>query len=162
MKLKEIAENHGLTPEGVDYALTQYQIVMCEITHGMMSKLSYDAKDIIKVAQERWCDTCDLKELESVKPAKFQTQTVGGWISAKDRLPVETHSIFWPWYGKKKWSKAMWREQSDKVLVTVAFKDGTKIVTTGETHDGVWNTDISRTLEPVVTHWQAMPEPPEE
>ena len=62
MKLKEIAENHGLTPEGVDYALTQYQIVICEITHGMLSKLSYDAKDIIRMAQERWCDTCDLKE----------------------------------------------------------------------------------------------------
>ena len=43
MKLKKIAENHGLTPEGVDYALTQYQIVISEITHGMMSKLSYDA-----------------------------------------------------------------------------------------------------------------------
>lgn len=84
------------------------------------------------------------------------------WISVKDRLPVETHSIWYPFYGTKKWSNAMWREQSDKVLVTVAFKDGTKIVTTGETHDGVWNTTISRTLEPVVTHWQAMPEPPEE
>lgn len=66
MKLEEIAENHGLTPEGVDYALTQYQIVICEITHGMMSKLSYDAKDIIRMAQERWYDTCDLKE--PVKP----------------------------------------------------------------------------------------------
>ncbi|MBR2800330.1 MAG: hypothetical protein IKE04_05585 [Oscillospiraceae bacterium] len=70
MKLKEIAENHGLTPEGVDYALTQYQIVICEITHGMMSKLSYDAKDIIRVAQERWCDTCDLREQEPVRPKK--------------------------------------------------------------------------------------------
>lgn len=84
------------------------------------------------------------------------------WIAVKDRLPVETHSIWYPFYGTKKWSNAMWREQSDKVLVTVAFKDGTKIVTTGETHDGVWNTTISRTLEPVVTHWQAMPEPPKE
>lgn len=86
--------------------------------------------------------------------------TVNGWISVKDKLPVENHSIFWPWYGKKEWSKSMWREQSDKVLVTVAFKDGSRIVTTGETHDGIWNTTISRTLEPVVTHWQAMPEPP--
>ena len=70
MKLKKIAENHGLTPEGVDYALTQYQIVISEITHGMMSKLSYDAKDIIRTAQERWCDTCDLKEQEPVKPER--------------------------------------------------------------------------------------------
>lgn len=65
MTLEEVAENHGLTPEGVDYALKQYQIVICEITHGMMSKLSYDAKDIIRVAQERWCD---LKEQEAIKP----------------------------------------------------------------------------------------------
>lgn len=88
--------------------------------------------------------------------------TVGGWISVEERLPAETHSIFFPWYGKKEWSRSMWREQSDKVLVTVAFKDGSRIVTTGETHDGIWNTTISRTLEPVVTHWMPLPEPPEE
>lgn len=70
MTLKEVAENHGLTPEGVDYALRQYQIVICEITREMMSKLSYDAKDIIRMARERWCDTCDLKEQEPVEPIK--------------------------------------------------------------------------------------------
>ena len=32
---------------------------------------------------------------------------------------------------------------------------------TGETHDGVWNTAISRTLDPIVTHWMPLPEPPE-
>lgn len=89
MKLKEIAENHGLTPEGVDYALTQYQIVICEITHGMMSKPSYDARDIIRTAQERWCDTCDLKE-----------QGVGSWISVKDRLPEEgVQVLVWEKHG---------------------------------------------------------------
>ena len=88
--------------------------------------------------------------------------TVGGWINVKCRLPVETHSIFWRFHGTEKWSSAMWKEQSDKVLVTVAFKDGTKLVTTGETHDGVWHTSISRTLEPEVTHWMPLPEPPKE
>lgn len=83
------------------------------------------------------------------------------WISVKERMPVELHSIFYPWYGKKQWSNAMWREQSDKVLVTVEFKDGTRIVTTGETHDGVWHTAISRTLDPIVTHWMQFPELPE-
>lgn len=67
MTLEEVAENHGLTPEGVDYALRQYQIVINEITHGMLSKLSYDAKDVIRIAQERWCDTCDLKEQEECR-----------------------------------------------------------------------------------------------
>ena len=87
---------------------------------------------------------------------------VNNWINVKDRLPVETHSIFWRFNGTEKWTSAMWKEQSDKVLVTVTFKDGTKLVATGETHDGVWNTNISRALEPVVTHWQAMPDPPKE
>lgn len=87
---------------------------------------------------------------------------VNNWISVKDIKPVETHSIFWRFHGTEKWSSAMWKEQSDKVLVTVAFKDGTKLVTTGETHDGVWNTTISRTLEPEVTHWKPMPEPAKE
>lgn len=88
--------------------------------------------------------------------------TVGGWISVKDRLPAETHSIFYPWYGRKEWRNAMWREQSDKVLVTVTFKDGTRLVTTGETHDGEWYTSISKTLNPIVTHWMPLPEPPKE
>ena len=77
MTLEEIAKNHGLTPEGVNYALTQYQIVISEITHGMMSKLSYDANDVIRVAQERWCDTCELKEQESVEP-KWASGYEGG------------------------------------------------------------------------------------
>ena len=85
------------------------------------------------------------------------------WISIDERMPVETHSIFWRLFGTDKWSNAMWCEQSDKVLVTVAFKDGTRLVTTGETHDGKWNTSISRTLEHTVTHWMPMPDlPPEQ
>lgn len=79
MKLKEITEKYGLTPEGIDYALTQYQIVICEITRGMLSKLSYDAKDIIRIAQERWCDTCDLK---IQKPMR----TVTSEVRYKDHL----------------------------------------------------------------------------
>lgn len=101
-----------------------------------------DADKILKLLKEREAEQSD-------------------WISVKERKPVEIHSIFWPLYGTKKWSNAMWREQSDKVLVTVEFKDGTRLVTTGETHDGVWHTAISRTLDPVVTHWMEFPELPE-
>ena len=59
--LESICEKYGLTKEGVDYALSQYGAVICEITNGLLSKLTYDAKYIIQTAQERWCDTCDLK-----------------------------------------------------------------------------------------------------
>ena len=113
------------------------------------------------------CDQCERKYKDCDSTCEIaayvvNAPTICSWISVKDRLPVETHSMFYSFYGSQKWSNAMWREQSDKVLVTVAFKDGTKIVTTGKTLDGVWNTTFSRTLEPVVTHWMPLPEPPEE
>lgn len=67
--LEKVAADHGLTVDGVSFALNQYQTIICEITHGMMSKLSYHAKDILQVAQERWCNTCELKEAqEPVEP----------------------------------------------------------------------------------------------
>ena len=118
-------------------------------------------KELVQVTN---VENISLEALSLLCGAKLiaEAQTVGEWISVKDRLPVETHSIFFSLYGKQKWSSAMWREQSDKVLVTVVFKDGTKLVTTGETHDGVWYTSISRTLEPEVTHWMPLPEPPKE
>lgn len=103
-----------------------------------------------------------MADMDDIMTFVREMPTIGGWTSVKDGLPVETHSIFYPFYGTKKWSRSMWREQSHKVLVTVAFKDGSRTVTTGETHDGVWNTTISRTLEPVVTHWMPLPEPPKE
>ena len=83
------------------------------------------------------------------------------WISVKDDMPVELHSIFWSFLGTDKWSNAMWREQSDKVLVAVEFADGTRLVTTGETHDGKWRTSISPTIPHLVTHWMKMPDLPQ-
>ena len=65
MTLREICNKHGLTPKGVDYALMQYQTVICEITHGMLSKLTYDASIVIHTAQERWCDGCDIKNADT-------------------------------------------------------------------------------------------------
>lgn len=59
--LEGICEKYGLTKEGVDYALSQYGAVICEITNGLLSKLTYGAEYIIQTAQERWCDACDLK-----------------------------------------------------------------------------------------------------
>ena len=111
MKLKEIAENHGLTPKGVDYALTQYQIVICEITHGMMSKLSYDAKDIIRVAQERWCDTCDLKEpVEpslSQKEIDFRSEVVDAYKCGNCEYELGSGWRYCPMCGKAvKWDAA--------------------------------------------------------
>lgn len=84
---------------------------------------------------------------------------MSNWIDVNERKPAETPSIFSRFIDPSKWSNDMWKEDSDKVLVTIRFKDGTKITGTGETHDGVWHTNISRTLEHVVTHWMPFPEP---
>lgn len=67
-RLSKICADHGLTPEGVEFALSQYQKVICEITHGMLSKLTYEADHVLEVAQERWCNTCELKEAQEPMP----------------------------------------------------------------------------------------------
>ena len=83
------------------------------------------------------------------------------WISVKDRLPEEHESIFHKFLGTPRWSSAMWKQESDKVLVCVSFPDGTSVVTTGRLHDSDWVTTVGRTLPQTVTHWMPLPEPPE-
>lgn len=88
MTLEQIAENHGLTPDGVDYALNQYQIVISEITHGLLSKLTYDAHDVLQIAQERWCDTCELKEAQEPR-----VMALSDVCSLKESTPVWLEDI---------------------------------------------------------------------
>lgn len=84
--------------------------------------------------------------------------TIGEWISVKDDLPKERDSIF---ANCKHLSKHMWVKESDRVIVYVRFPDGTGTSTEGRLQDGKWWTKISPMLEPVVTHWMPLPEPPE-
>lgn len=91
-----------------------------------------------------------------------EQQTIGGWISVKDRLPEEHPSIFASCYGTEKWAKGMWRNESDRVLVTILFPDGTRTVDKGKLQDGTWKTGVSPVLPQVVTHWAMWPEPPKE
>lgn len=83
------------------------------------------------------------------------------WISVKDRMPPELHSMWFPLYGTPKWRNVMWREESDHVLVAITFEDGSQFVTSGYTQDGKWSTGISKILQYTVTHWMPLPEPPE-
>ena len=84
------------------------------------------------------------------------------WISVNERMPAETHSMFFKLYGTPKWrNNAMWREESDHVLVAIAFEDGSRFVTSGYTQDGKWSTGISKILQYTVTHWMPLPTPPE-
>lgn len=88
--------------------------------------------------------------------------TIGGWISVKDGKPEEYESIFYKFFGTPKWSSAMWKQESKKVIVCVSFPDGSDVVTTGCLHDSDWMTTISKGLPQTVTHWMPLPEPPED
>lgn len=94
MTLKQVAEKYGLTQDGVDYALNQYGIVISEITHGLLSKLTYDAYDVIQCAQERWCETCELAKAQeprvlSFAEAMLDTDRDVIWVEFKDDPIVE-------------------------------------------------------------------------
>lgn len=84
------------------------------------------------------------------------------WISVKDGLPEEHPSMFYKLYGTEKWAGAMWRTESDRVLVTIKFPDGTRTVDKGKLQDGAWRTGVSPVLPQEVTHWAVWPEPPKE
>ena len=83
--------------------------------------------------------------------------TIGGWISVKDGTPDEHDSIF---AKHPHMSKYVWAKESDDVIVYVRFPNGSGRSTEGRLRDGEWHTKISPTLEPVVTHWMPLPEPP--
>lgn len=101
-------------------------------------------------------------ELSAFMADIVNAPTIGSWISVKDRLPEEHPSIFASCYGTEKWAKGMWRNESDRVLVTVLFPDGTRTVDKGKLQDGTWKTGVSPVLPQVVTHWAMWPEPPKE
>ena len=105
-RLSKICANHGLTPEGVEFALAQYQKIICEITHGMLSKLTYEADRVLEVAQERWCNTCELKESqEPVKPESGKNGCGSCWyICHECRLPIAYKDMFCRHCGRRlKW-----------------------------------------------------------
>ena len=107
-----------------------------------------------------WYNNADRDEV--AEPLVLHAPTIGKWISVKDRMPPELHSMWFPLYGTPKWrNNAMWREESDHVLVAITFEDGSQFVTSGYTQDGKWHTGISKMLPYTVTHWMPLPEPPE-
>lgn len=73
---RRIETDYGFGPDGLRFALEQYQKLIWSITNGRMSKLNYYAKDIVHVAEEcsrdeaRWvldgprhykCSSCESK-----------------------------------------------------------------------------------------------------
>ncbi len=125
----------------------------------------------VKTCFDSWIDKhrnmgLDLHEVERMKRDALELlreqEPIVGWISVKDRMPEQHNSMFAPWFNSHKWANAMWYEESDRVIVAMRFPDGTRAVSTAKLYDGKWKTDVGRSLNPVVTHWQPFPELPKE
>lgn len=50
--IEKLGTDYGLTPEGVRHAIETYQTIICEITGGKLSKLTYDADYILEQAKQ--------------------------------------------------------------------------------------------------------------
>lgn len=78
------------------------------------------------------------------------------WIPVSERLPKEHDSIFAKLYGTDKWNNQLWRTVSDRVLVTIKYDDGTRIVNESCTRDGKWS-DEKRCMNCKVEAWMPLP-----
>lgn len=80
------------------------------------------------------------------------------WIPVSKKLPKEHNSIFAKWYGTDKWNSNLWRTVSNRVLVTVKYDDGTRIVKESHTRDGEWP-DEKKCRNCKVVAWMPLPNP---
>ncbi len=80
------------------------------------------------------------------------------WIPVSKKLPDEHDSIFAKLYGTDKWDSKLHRTVSNRVLVTVEYDDGTRIVKESYTRDGEWK-DEKKIINCKVVAWMEMPEP---
>lgn len=87
----------------------------------------------------------------------------GKWIPCSERLPDEHKSILAKFKGTDRWTKSMWEKQSDEVVVTELFEDGTAKTATACTHDGEWYVEMKLIKREIIA-WMPLPEPykPEE
>lgn len=80
------------------------------------------------------------------------------WIPVSESLPKEHNSIFAKLYGTDKWNSDLWRTVSNRVLVTVKYDDGTRLVKESNTHDGEWVVE-KKCINCKVVAWMPLPEP---
>lgn len=108
---------------------------------------SYDKNRIYGIASRGYLEI--LQELVE-KADSFE------WIHVSERLPKEHDSIFAKLYGTDKWNNKLWRTVSDRVLVTIKYDDGTRIVKESHTRDGEWS-DEKRGMNCKVEAWMPLP-----
>lgn len=97
--------------------------------------------------------------IEALTAKLRATNADGGWITCEDQMPEEHDSCLAKWYGTDGWdAETMWRKQSDDVLVTMEFEDGSRKTEKMNTHDGKWFYSIYVVKFKVIA-WRPLPEP---
>lgn len=108
----------------------------------------------------KWDSGCWLryKLLETVMRQQPTVHPEPEWISCEVRMPEEHDSIFAKFKGTDRWQKIMWEKQSEKVLVTVEYEDGTRAVEVANTFDGKWKYKTA-VVDRYPVAWCPFPEP---
>lgn len=105
--LEKVASDYGLTVGGVEFALQEYQTVICEITHSRMSKLTYYARDILSLANDLQCDGCELKDPQEPIKASIKDSDGGNthwYVCGACQAPIQPGDNFCHECGKPvKW-----------------------------------------------------------
>ena len=105
-----------------------------------------------------YSDTYDKACIIGVIEALPSAQPEHQWIPCSESLPEEHKSIWAKAKGTDRWSEAMWEKQSDEVIVTELFEDGTTRTDTACTHDGEWYVKV-RSVKRKIIAWMPLPEP---
>lgn len=110
--------------------------------------------------EQRWDSGCWIryKMFERVVDRQPSAQPKQRWIPCSERLPEEHESVWAKAKGTDRWSEAMWEKQSDEVIVTELFEDGTTRTDTACTHDGEWYVRV-KIIKRKIIAWMPLPEP---
>ena len=124
----------------------------------------YTCRDTESITLENGGEYIDFKqaveELEQIKPVDIDIR-YGNWIKCEKDMPKEHQTIFAKFKGTDKWKDTMPETISDHVLVTIEFKDGSRITRDAQTVDGKWKIDIVMPDCKVVS-WMPHPAPDRE
>lgn len=131
--------------------MNKYKEALNTIVDAIRDYVSYREFDLLPSENEIYGAMALLRKLVN-KADSFE------WIPVSKKLPDEHDSIFAKLYGTDEWNSNLWRTTSNRVLVTVKYDDGTRLVEESHTHDGEWTVE-KRNINCKVEAWMPFPEP---
>lgn len=106
----------------------------------------------------RWIGYIDEDMILRIQTGLKKLPSAQRWIPVSERMPKEHESIWAKAKGTDQWSESMWEKQSDEVIVTELFEDGTLRTETACTHDGEWYVKV-KTVKRKIVAWMPLPDP---